>query len=175
MSDYIEDLASQDPRARFNAYRMLRDNYDIRVGEALVSALIREQAPSIWWLASICVFPIWLPAFDRAISQLSIWPFSGGRTLRIIELASGHTLHSARPHVDDWLIHPEWEYRFSAFRWFLVGGTMDQAATAAKMLLNDLPNFTVSEAALRQCSWLDEFDQMEQRKIELTSYLAEIS
>ncbi len=172
MDEYLNDLASPDPNIRFRAFRMLRDNYDPRVGDALVSAFIKEQAIGVWWLAAICVLPIWLPLLDRRLSELQRWPFTGPRTLRVIKLANGRVLHSAEPHVRTWADDPLWEFRFSAFRWLTVGGTMKSAFIVATDLLAAIDSdFSVSDEAHQEGSWMEEFAQQKDRKEELRAFL----
>jgi len=123
----ISNLGSADPRRRFRALAALRDRYEPEVGEALVQNLIHEHASGVWWLSAQTTIPVWLPLLDRTLTSMQGWPFSGGRTLKILDLAQGHVLHSAEPHIAGWLGGSFWEFKFAAFRWLTDGGTMDQA------------------------------------------------
>lgn len=171
MSDHLQDLHSDNPSDRFRAFRGLMDNYDPHVGAELVSAFIRERAPGVWWLGSLCVLPIWLPVLDRELTQLPEWPFSGSQTLRLLDLAKRHPLHSAAPFADSWLQSKDWAFRFAAFRWYRVGGTMQQAHDAAVLLLKTVDSFAVTQKDLDECSWMSDFADPVARRQELLSYL----
>jgi hypothetical protein len=169
----FDDLTSPDPRRRFRALTDLRHEYEPEVGEALVRRLVIENESGVWWLTATCTLPIWLPLFDRTLLTHPSWPFSGGRTLRVLELSQGHVLHSAERHVDSWLASGQWAYRFAAFRWLAGGGsTMERACAAAKLLLDELGgSFSVSEEALREYSGMEIFDDVNSREQELKQFL----
>jgi hypothetical protein len=168
---WLEELASDDPRRRATALRMLRADYAPETGIALVRNCITESESRVWWLSSRCVIPIWLPLFDRTLSQELHWPFDGGRTLRVVELAKGHVLHSIAPHVQQWLVGPDWSLRFAAFRWLQIGGTMAEACEAASVLLKDIQSsFTVEEAYISKYFWMKSFNNQATRTLELRRF-----
>lgn len=169
----LSGLNSQDPCLRAETFRLLRHEYDPFVGESLVAAFIRETSPGVWWIASICVMPIWLPVLDRQLRKLPAWPFSGAQTIQVLQLANGRMLHSGTKIPTNWLDHPGWEYRFAAFRWLQVGDSSGAALEAARHLLDKIDaEFRVSEED-RSDFWMDDFNNLEKRKLELLEYVAE--
>lgn len=169
--DGVAGLNSSERLVRIRSLWLLRHRREPAVGEALVRALILEQVPEVWWLSVICVLPTWLPLLDRRLAELPAWPFSGARTLRVLQLARGHVLASARRYVGEWLAHQEWEFRFAAFRWLAVGGSMEEADSAATALLNHLDeSFEVNDQSLNDCSWMAGFDNAMARRAELAAY-----
>jgi hypothetical protein len=106
--------------------------------------------------------------------QCDSWPFSGAQTLRILELAGPHRLLSAAEYVDSWLRSPEWEFKFAAFRWLKLGGSMEQACGAAVTLLEQLHSgFKVCPDSLVTCFWMEAFDDKEMRADELSQFITE--
>lgn len=174
---HLTELTSIDPSRRFTAVMSLRHVYDEEVGHALVTQLIKEDADGVWWAISRCALPVWLPLFDRTLLTLPAWPFTGCRTLRILDLCKGHVLHSAGNYIEPWLASPDWSYRFAAFRWLVAGGsTMERAQRASVVLLNELrASFEVDLECLRRCSWMREFYVMESRIREIEAFLEECS
>ncbi len=176
MDEWLTSLTSEDPSIRYRGIVELRHVYDIDVGEALVRALINEKVHEVWWIAAITVLPVWLPFFDRELSSRESWPFTGSRTLRVLELAGPYPLHSAERHIEEWLRHEKWEFRFSGFRWLQIGGNMDSSFAAAVRLLETVDvAFQVDSEAASKEFWMEEFGQIESRKLELEKFIESIT
>jgi hypothetical protein len=169
----LEALLSPDPRRRFRQLTELRHNYEPEVGEALVQELITELEPGVWWLAVTSVLPIWLPALDRRLVDLQRWPFSSAQTLRVLQLAGGHVLHSAEDHLERWIASGEWEFRFAGFRWLCVGGTMERACREAHRINADLSDGIAVNAEIQALHpWMTTFYDVEERRREVQIFLA---
>lgn len=173
MEEHVyHDLNSEDPRSRFGALRAIRHDYSDEAGNALVRACIEETAPGVWWLAAMCTLPVWLPKLDQALSQMDRWPFSGAKTLHLLELASPWPLHSVAPFTQTWLASDEWTFKFCAVRSMsLAGVDMDREQEALEYLMSKVHSFEVPESDLSEGSWMEEFGQKQNRVRELEKRL----
>lgn len=150
----------------------IRHDYCDEAGDAIIASCIRETARGVWWLSAMCALPIWLPRFDRTLSEYSTWPFSGPKTLRLLELAK-NPLHSTSPHIDLWFQSDDWSFRFGAFRALqLEGVSMERTHAMAHELRKQMDLFAVNDFMIAEGPWMDEFAVYDKRIEELDEFLS---
>lgn len=170
--DLVHDLLCGATERQLRALGLLRHIRKQNVGEALVDALVCNPASEAWWLACMCVVPVWLPTLERRLAGLAVWPFNSSQTLRILQLARGRALHSGRRHAAGWLCHTDWRFRFAGFRCLAAcGATTEEARRVARGLLANYGESPEWDEVSRQYTWMLGFDDYAEREAEIAAYL----
>lgn len=165
--DALRDLASDRLIIRRSAVLRLQHSYDEETGESVVNALLIEPDPSLFAIMTVYFASLWTPRLDRRLSDLDYWPFSGARTLFLLDQTRRHPLRSPGRFIGDWTDASSWEFRFAALRWTYNSRSVDDGYAIARHLLDEIHEFRVSEEVLTAGDWIRKFANLDDRVAEL--------
>ncbi len=99
---WIQHLDDGSVASRRRAILKLADQYDCRVGKALVKCLSTESDDDTQVLLISSIFPTWIPLFDNKMVTSRAWHLTSRATVAAFNRSCSCKLYSFERHLSEW-------------------------------------------------------------------------